>query len=168
MTKRDTSHGTCRRERGERNKTFAGKTIVHRPQSTHGADRSTADARGRWPCWLRGSGCGTGCRAGLISRSSKSSLEATTRDLPVERLSEHMIALGCPSLTSPSAWWPARRVSLVDTATTLTQAAVIGVRALTGRCATHIVLTHKHFSHVLGSSGFTDASVYAAPGSGRG
>src|SRR5262249_9056415 len=37
------------------------------------------------------------------------------------------------------------------------------VRQLTGGPVTHIVLTHKHFDHVLGSSHFTDADIYCAP-----
>ena len=54
---------------------------------------------------------------------------------------------------------------LVDTGTTLTEAAAIDadVRHLTGGLVTHIVLTHKHFDHVLGSSGFAGAEVYCAP-----
>jgi glyoxylase-like metal-dependent hydrolase (beta-lactamase superfamily II) len=38
---------------------------------------------------------------------------------------------------------------LVDTGTTLTEA--------------HIVLTHKHFDHMLGSSAFVDAKIHCAP-----
>lgn len=54
---------------------------------------------------------------------------------------------------------------LVDTGTTLTEAAAIDadVRELTGRGVTHVVLTHKHFDHVLGSSQFADAETYCAP-----
>lgn len=54
---------------------------------------------------------------------------------------------------------------LVDTGTTLTEAAAIDadVRLLAGRPVSHIVLTHKHFDHVLGSSVFTGADVYCAP-----
>ena len=54
---------------------------------------------------------------------------------------------------------------LVDTGTTLTEAAAIDedVRQLTGSPVTHIVLTHKHFDHVLGSAFFTDADIYCAP-----
>ncbi|ORJ58957.1 MBL fold metallo-hydrolase [Mycobacterium simiae] len=54
---------------------------------------------------------------------------------------------------------------LIDTGTTLTEAAGIDedVRQLTGSPVTHIVLTHKHFDHVLGSSFFTDAEIYCAP-----
>ena len=49
----------------------------------------------------------------------------------------------------------------VDTGTTLAEAATIDadVRALTGRYVTHVVLTHRHFDHVLDSSGFAGASV---------
>jgi glyoxylase-like metal-dependent hydrolase (beta-lactamase superfamily II) len=54
---------------------------------------------------------------------------------------------------------------LVDTGTTLTEAAAIddGVRQLAGIPVTHIVLTHKHFDHVLGSSLFAGADIYCAP-----
>ncbi|OBA79116.1 MBL fold metallo-hydrolase [Mycobacterium sp. 1164966.3] len=58
---------------------------------------------------------------------------------------------------------------LVDTGTTLTDAAAVGAdaRELTGRPITHIVLTHKHFDHVLGSGGFPEAEVYCAPEVGQ-
>lgn len=54
---------------------------------------------------------------------------------------------------------------LVDTGTTLTEAAAIDadVRQLAGCPVTHIVLTHKHFDHVLGSPMFTGAEIYCAP-----
>jgi glyoxylase-like metal-dependent hydrolase (beta-lactamase superfamily II) len=54
---------------------------------------------------------------------------------------------------------------LVDSGTTLTEAAAIDedVRQLTGGPVTHIVLTHKHFDHVLGSAFFADADIYCAP-----
>ncbi|MEB4209902.1 MBL fold metallo-hydrolase [Mycobacterium sp. 94-17] len=54
---------------------------------------------------------------------------------------------------------------LVDTGTTLTEAAAIDadVRLLAGRPVSHIVLTHKHFDHVLGSSLFVGAHVHCAP-----
>lgn len=53
---------------------------------------------------------------------------------------------------------------LVDTGTTLTEAAAIDadVQLLAGRPVNHIVLTHKHFDHVLGSSLFTGARVHCA------
>ncbi|ORB67401.1 MBL fold metallo-hydrolase [Mycobacterium scrofulaceum] len=56
-------------------------------------------------------------------------------------------------------------VLLVDTGSTLREAAVIDAdaRRLTGRPVTHIVLTHKHFDHVLGSSAFAGADIYCAP-----
>jgi glyoxylase-like metal-dependent hydrolase (beta-lactamase superfamily II) len=56
-------------------------------------------------------------------------------------------------------------VLLVDTGTTLTEAAAIDadVREITGHRVTHVVLTHKHFDHVLGSSAFDDADIYCAP-----
>jgi glyoxylase-like metal-dependent hydrolase (beta-lactamase superfamily II) len=54
---------------------------------------------------------------------------------------------------------------LVDTGTTLTEAAAINadVREIAGRAVTHVVLTHKHFDHVLGSSVFVEAETYCAP-----
>ena len=54
---------------------------------------------------------------------------------------------------------------LVDTGTTLVEAAAIDadVRQLAGCTVTHIVLTHKHFDHILGSSVFTGAEIYCAP-----
>ena len=54
---------------------------------------------------------------------------------------------------------------LVDTGTTLSEAAVIeaDVRAITNSPVTRIVLTHKHFDHVLGSAGFPRAEIYCAP-----
>jgi len=54
---------------------------------------------------------------------------------------------------------------LVDTGTTLTEAAAIDtdVRQIAGRPVTHVVLTHKHFDHVLGSAVFSEAEIYCAP-----
>jgi glyoxylase-like metal-dependent hydrolase (beta-lactamase superfamily II) len=54
---------------------------------------------------------------------------------------------------------------LVDTGTTLVEAAAIDadVRRIAGGPLTHVVLTHKHFDHVLGSSAFADATVICAP-----
>jgi glyoxylase-like metal-dependent hydrolase (beta-lactamase superfamily II) len=54
---------------------------------------------------------------------------------------------------------------LVDTGTTLTEAHAIydDVRQIAGCDVTHVVLTHKHFDHVLGSGGFPDAQVFCAP-----
>ena len=54
---------------------------------------------------------------------------------------------------------------LVDTGTTLVEAAAIDadVRRISGHPVTHVVLTHKHFDHVLGSSVFAEADVYCAP-----
>ena len=54
---------------------------------------------------------------------------------------------------------------LVDTGTTLTEAhAIYGDVRLIAECGvTHVVLTRKHFDHVLGSGGFADAQIYCAP-----
>lgn len=61
--------------------------------------------------------------------------------------------------------WGSTGVLLVDTGTTLPEASAIdaGVRRLAGRPVSDIVLTHKHFDHVLGSSAFADANIYCAP-----
>ena len=37
------------------------------------------------------------------------------------------------------------------------------MQQLTARRVTHIVLTHKHFDHVLGSGAFAGAEIYCAP-----
>jgi glyoxylase-like metal-dependent hydrolase (beta-lactamase superfamily II) len=54
---------------------------------------------------------------------------------------------------------------LVDTGTTLTEATAIDadVQQIAGCRVTHVVLTHKHFDHVLGSGVFTEAEIYCAP-----
>ena len=54
---------------------------------------------------------------------------------------------------------------LVDTGTTLTEAHAIDddVRLIAGCAVTHVVLTHKHFDHVLGSGGFAGAQIFCAP-----
>lgn len=56
-------------------------------------------------------------------------------------------------------------VLLVDCGTTLTEAAAIAddVADLAGREVTHLVMTHHHFDHVLGSGEFAAAEQYAAP-----
>jgi glyoxylase-like metal-dependent hydrolase (beta-lactamase superfamily II) len=54
---------------------------------------------------------------------------------------------------------------LVDSGTTLTEAHAIDddVRLIAGCSVKHVVLTHKHFDHVLGSGGFADAQINCAP-----
>lgn len=54
---------------------------------------------------------------------------------------------------------------LVDTGTTLVEAATIDAdaRRLAGRQVSHIVLTHQHFDHVLGSALFAEAEICCAP-----
>ncbi|OBI00937.1 MBL fold metallo-hydrolase [Mycobacterium sp. E2733] len=61
--------------------------------------------------------------------------------------------------------WGRTKVLLVDTGTTLAEAAAIdaGAQRLAGRPVSDIVLTHNHFDHVLGSSFFTDAEIHCAP-----
>ncbi len=54
---------------------------------------------------------------------------------------------------------------LIDTGTTLTEAAAItaDVEEITGSAISHIVLTHNHFDHILGSAAFAGGAVYCAP-----
>ncbi|MCW2512104.1 MAG: fold metallo-hydrolase [Mycobacterium sp.] len=54
---------------------------------------------------------------------------------------------------------------LIDCGTTLLEASSIAddVAALTGGVVTHLVMTHHHFDHVLGSAGFGDAELYGPP-----
>lgn len=54
---------------------------------------------------------------------------------------------------------------LIDTGTTLAEATAIkaDVAQITGSSVSHIVLTHNHFDHILGSSVFAGAAIYAAP-----
>jgi len=54
---------------------------------------------------------------------------------------------------------------VVDTGTTLVEAAAIAadIRRIAACPVTHVVLTHKHFDHVLGSSVFYEAEILCAP-----
>lgn len=54
---------------------------------------------------------------------------------------------------------------LIDTGTTLEEATAIAadVREIGDWHVTHVVLTHKHFDHVLGSSAFVGAEIHCAP-----
>ena len=54
---------------------------------------------------------------------------------------------------------------LIDCGTTLLEAADVAadLREMTSRNVTHVVMTHHHFDHILGSAGFGDARMYAAP-----
>jgi glyoxylase-like metal-dependent hydrolase (beta-lactamase superfamily II) len=54
---------------------------------------------------------------------------------------------------------------LIDTGTTLLEANAVkaDVAELAGSQVSHMVLTHNHFDHILGSSAFADATVYCAP-----
>ncbi|MGO8772350.1 MAG: MBL fold metallo-hydrolase [Mycobacterium sp.] len=83
-----------------------------------------------------------------------------------ERLAErvHRCRLPFCDVTVGLVWGPAGAL-VVDTGTTLVEAAAIDtdVRRIAGRAVTQVVLTHKHFDHVLGSSVFADADVYCAP-----
>ncbi|MEU0498913.1 MBL fold metallo-hydrolase [Mycobacterium sp. NPDC006124] len=53
---------------------------------------------------------------------------------------------------------------LVDCGTTLVEAAAIAadVATLGGGAVTHLVMTHAHFDHILGSAGFPDANLLGA------
>ncbi|MBX7433163.1 MBL fold metallo-hydrolase [Mycobacterium sp. Y57] len=53
---------------------------------------------------------------------------------------------------------------LIDTGTTLAEAEAVAadVRSLTGHEVGHVVLTHNHFDHILGSSVFAGARFYCA------
>jgi glyoxylase-like metal-dependent hydrolase (beta-lactamase superfamily II) len=83
-----------------------------------------------------------------------------------EQLSAHVHRCRLPfcDVTIGLVWGPTG-VLLVDTGTTLVEAAAIDadVRQLAGRPITHVALTHKHFDHVLGSSMFARAEIYCAP-----
>jgi glyoxylase-like metal-dependent hydrolase (beta-lactamase superfamily II) len=54
--------------------------------------------------------------------------------------------------------------TLIDTGTTLTEAQAIAedVQGIANRESSHIVLTHNHFDHILGSSAFDGAEIYCA------
>jgi glyoxylase-like metal-dependent hydrolase (beta-lactamase superfamily II) len=54
--------------------------------------------------------------------------------------------------------------TLIDTGTTLTEAQAIAedVQGIANREISHIVLTHNHFDHILGSSSFDGAEIYCA------
>lgn len=54
---------------------------------------------------------------------------------------------------------------LVDTGTTLAEARTVqaDIRRLAIQPVTHVVLTHKHFDHVLGSGLFARTQIYCAP-----
>ncbi|WP_069465649.1 MBL fold metallo-hydrolase [Actinacidiphila rubida] len=56
----------------------------------------------------------------------------------------------------------AEAVMLVDTGSSLREGEELRgqVEALTGRAVTHVVLTHGHFDHVLGTAEFPEAEVY--------
>lgn len=56
-------------------------------------------------------------------------------------------------------------VLLIDCGTTMVEAANIAadVAELTDRDVTHVVMTHHHFDHILGSAGFPAARMFAPP-----
>jgi glyoxylase-like metal-dependent hydrolase (beta-lactamase superfamily II) len=83
-----------------------------------------------------------------------------------ERLSDNAARCRLPFLdVTVGVIWGRSGVLMVDAGTTLTEARAIDddVRALTGRPVSHLVLTHNHFDHILGSPAFTDAVISCAP-----
>jgi glyoxylase-like metal-dependent hydrolase (beta-lactamase superfamily II) len=56
-------------------------------------------------------------------------------------------------------------VLLIDCGTTLSETSAVAddILELTGAAVTHLVMTHHHFDHILGSAGFPEARTYAAP-----
>ncbi|OBK12830.1 MBL fold metallo-hydrolase [Mycobacterium asiaticum] len=76
----------------------------------------------------------------------------------------HRCRLPFCDVTIGLVWGPSGAL-LVDTGTTLEEASAIAsdVRQIAGRSISHVVLTHQHFDHVLGSSVFAGAEVYCAP-----
>jgi glyoxylase-like metal-dependent hydrolase (beta-lactamase superfamily II) len=83
-----------------------------------------------------------------------------------ERLTETVRRCRLPFLdVTIGLVWGVDGVLLIDSGTTLAEAAAVDadVRLFTGRQVTRIVLTHKHFDHVLGSSAFSGAEVYSTP-----
>jgi glyoxylase-like metal-dependent hydrolase (beta-lactamase superfamily II) len=82
-----------------------------------------------------------------------------------ERLGDSTFRCRLPFLdVTVGVVWGDAGVLLIDTGTTLTEAKAIAhdLRQMAGRRVTHILLTHNHFDHVLGSSAF-DAAIYCAP-----
>ena len=61
--------------------------------------------------------------------------------------------------------WSTGGALLIDTGTTRAEAAAVRADAeeIAGREVSHVVLTHHHFDHVLGTSTFDNAAVYCAP-----
>jgi glyoxylase-like metal-dependent hydrolase (beta-lactamase superfamily II) len=83
-----------------------------------------------------------------------------------ERLTDNVHRCRLPFLDVTAGLVQGRTgVLLVDTGSTLDQAAAIDadVAEIAGRRVTHVVLTHKHFDHVLGSGIFADTESYCAP-----
>jgi glyoxylase-like metal-dependent hydrolase (beta-lactamase superfamily II) len=83
-----------------------------------------------------------------------------------ERLAEGVHRTRLPFLdVTVGLVWGSGGVLLIDTGTTLEDAQRIDddVYELTQRDVSHIVLTHNHFDHVLGSPAFAGAEIYAAP-----
>lgn len=58
-----------------------------------------------------------------------------------------------------------RATLLIDCGTTLLEASAVAadVEELGGGAVTHLVMTHDHFDHVLGSAGFAEAELFGAP-----
>ena len=83
-----------------------------------------------------------------------------------EQLADSVVRCRLPFLdVTVGAVWGRLGAVLIDTGTTLTESRAVraDVQEMTGREVSHVVLTHHHFDHVLGTSTFDDAAVYCAP-----
>lgn len=83
-----------------------------------------------------------------------------------EQLADNVVRCRLPFLdVTVGVIWGRLGAALIDTGSTLTEARAIraDVEQMTGREVSHVVLTHHHFDHVLGSSAFDGAAVYCAP-----
>lgn len=83
-----------------------------------------------------------------------------------ERLADGVFRCRLPFLdVTVGLVWSRSGALLIDAGTTLTEARAIraDVLELTHREISHILLTHNHFDHILGSSVFDGAAMYCAP-----
>jgi glyoxylase-like metal-dependent hydrolase (beta-lactamase superfamily II) len=83
-----------------------------------------------------------------------------------EQLADSVVRCRLPFLdVTVGLIWGRLGAALIDTGSTLTEARAIRADAeqMTSREVSHVVLTHHHFDHVLGSSAFDGAAVYCAP-----
>lgn len=83
-----------------------------------------------------------------------------------ERLADGVFRCRLPFLdVTVGLVWSRSGALLIDAGTTLTEARAIraDVQELTRWEISHILLTHNHFDHILGSSVFDGAAMYCAP-----